>query len=373
MARHGAPSVDGYLAAEVELADITIALQTLTRRRSLVPERFRVLRLRRCHRRRGAHSPVRRGEYTRIAGRRQDCAARCYHCRMGSQLASRCERIDVRGLQYNVRHWGPEDAPRLFMLHGWMDTSASFQFVVDALESEWHVIAPDWRGFGASQWLNQPYWFADYYGDLDRLLDHYAPDSPALLVGHSMGASIASIYAGVRRPRVARVVMLDFLGLLPSKPSDAPARIAGWLDALNDPPHMRGYPDAEALARRLMLADPRLGRKRAAFLAQNGSRVRSDGGLEVACDAWHRIASPYLYHVEEVMACWQAVEVPVLMLLADRGYVRERFADMAEDYQRRIACFRDLKIVHVTDAGHNLHHDQPEQVAAAIEPFLLAG
>ena len=67
---------------------------------------------------------------------------------MDTYRASRCERIDVRGLQYNIRHWGPDGAPLLFMLHGWMDSSASFQFVVDALESEWHVVAPDWRGFG---------------------------------------------------------------------------------------------------------------------------------------------------------------------------------------------------------------------------------
>lgn len=292
---------------------------------------------------------------------------------MDSHLASRCESIDVRGLRYNVRHWGPNDAPQLFMLHGWMDSSASFQFVADALDSRWHVIAPDWRGFGDSQRLDQPYWFADYYGDLERLLDHYSPEGPALLVGHSMGASIASIYAGVRPHRVARVAMLDFLGLVPTKPGDAPARLAGWLDALKDPPRTRGHRDAAALARRLTAGDPHLSPGRAAFLAQNGSRLRADGDLEMACDPWHKVVSPYLYHVEEVMACWQAVEVPILMLIADRGYVRARFAGAPEDYQRRIACFRDLRIVTVTNSGHNLHHDQPEQVAAALERFFTSG
>lgn len=290
---------------------------------------------------------------------------------MDRHLGSRCERILLRNLYYNVRHWGPEDAPLLFMLHGWMDSSATFQFVVDALESRWHVIAPDWRGFGASDWLGEPYWFADYYGDLERLLDRYSPDRPARLVGHSMGASVASIYAGVRPSRVAKVVMLDFLGLMPAKPSEAPGRIAAWLDALRQAPRVRGYPDTAALARRLVSADPRLLPERAAFLAENGSRVRADGEVEVACDAWHKIASPYLYHVEEVIACWQAIEAPVLMLIADRGYVRDRFADAPDDYRRRVASFRNLKIVTVENAGHNIQHDQPEQVAAALEPFLL--
>jgi pimeloyl-ACP methyl ester carboxylesterase len=290
---------------------------------------------------------------------------------MDRNPASRCERIDVRGLQYNIRHWGPDGAPLLFMLHGWMDSSPNFQFVVDAFESAWHVVAPDWRGFGASEWLNRPYWFADYYGDLERILDHYSPDEPALLVGHSMGAAVASIYAGVRPARVARLAMLDFLGLQPTRPGDAPARIANWLDALKDAPRMRGYRDPAELARRLVLADPRLRPERASFLAKNGSRLRADGDVEMACDAWHKVISPYLYQVEEVMACWRAVEAPVLLMIADQGYVRDRFANAPDDYRRRVGCFRHLQIVQVTDAGHNVQHDQPEQVALALERFLL--
>lgn len=289
---------------------------------------------------------------------------------MNKRLPSRCEHIPVRGLQYNVRHWGADAAPLVFMLHGWMDASATFQFVVDALAAEWHVIAPDWRGFGDSEWLNQAYWFPDYYADLDRLLDHYSPDRPVRLVGHSMGASVASIYAGVRPARVEKLVMLDFLGLLPTDPADAPTRIATWLDEVKDSPRMRSYRDGAALARRLSLANPRLSPERAAFLARNVSRLRSDGELEMACDAWHKTSSPNLYHVEEVMACWRAIEAPVLMLVSDQGYVQDRFANEPEEYRRRVACFRDLQIISVTDAGHNLQHDQPERVAAALESFF---
>ena len=85
-------------------------------------------------------------------------------------LPSTTECIEIRGLRYNVRQWGPADAPPVFLLHGWMDASATFQFVVDALRQDWHVIAPDWRGYGASEWLGRPYWFPDYYADLDALL-----------------------------------------------------------------------------------------------------------------------------------------------------------------------------------------------------------
>ena len=135
---------------------------------------------------------------------------------------STTERVAVRGLEYSVRRWGPADAPKVFLLHGWMDTSATFQFVVDALRHDWQLIAPDWRGYGETTWLHRPYWFPDYYADLEALLAHYAPEGPVRLVGHSMGANIAGIYAGLRPQRVARLAMLDFIGLKVPADVDAP-------------------------------------------------------------------------------------------------------------------------------------------------------
>ena len=79
--------------------------------------------------------------------------------------------LAVHGLDLHVREWGTEGAPKLFLLHGWMDVSASFAFLVDALRRDWHVIAPDWRGFGLSSWASHGYEFPDYFADLDALLD----------------------------------------------------------------------------------------------------------------------------------------------------------------------------------------------------------
>lgn len=154
---------------------------------------------------------------------------------------STTERVTIRGLKYNVRRWGPVDAPRLFLLHGWMDASATFQFVIDALRHDWQVLAPDWRGYGKSTWLHRPYWFPDYYADLDALLAHYAPDGPVRLVGHSMGANIAGTYAGLRPERVMQLAILDFLGLKPPADADSPTLLGRWLDAQAEPPRARRY------------------------------------------------------------------------------------------------------------------------------------
>jgi pimeloyl-ACP methyl ester carboxylesterase len=253
-------------------------------------------------------------------------------------LPSRSEKVDIRGLRYNVRHWGPADAPPVFLLHGWMDCSPTFQFVVDALRESWHVIAPDWRGYGESEWLARAYWFPDYYADLHCLLERYSPDRPAKLVGHSMGANIAGIYAGLRPQRVAQLVMLDFLGLKPDVVDDSPTLLGNWIKTVQRPQRLAVYQDSAALAARLMAANPRLSEARAAFLSWNVARLRRDGLVEMACDPWHRVPSPMVYRIEDTLASWRRIEAPVLLAIAD--------------------------------AGHNLQHDQPELTAAAIEKFL---
>lgn len=280
------------------------------------------------------------------------------------------EFLDLRGLRYHVRHWGPAAAPKVFFLHGWMDSSATFQFVVEALQGDWHVIAPDWRGYGASEWLGRPYWFPDYYADLDALLGHYSPDAPATLVGHSMGANIAATYAALRPQRVARLAMLDFLGLKPDPAVDAPAQLGQWLAGVGGRPRLNSYPDQAALAGRLLAANPRLTAARADFLARHVGRVRADGRVEMACDPWHKLAAPTLYRIEDAMAAWRRIAAPVLMLIADDGFVEQRFGDDPDEYARRLGCFADLRVHHIADAGHNLQHDQPAAVAAALEAFL---
>ena len=290
--------------------------------------------------------------------------------RTSGNPASRTEMIEVAGLRYNVRHWGDDEAPRIFLLHGWMDSSATFQFVVDALRQSWHVIAPDWRGYGQSQWLSRPYWFPDYYADLDGLLKHYSPDEPARIVGHSMGANIASTYAAIKPERVSRLVMVDFLGLKPPADIDAPTQISHWLKGIQDPPRMRAYPAHADLARQLRRANHRLSAARALFLAQSVSRVRPDGAIEMACDPWHKIPAPTIYRVDEAMACWRKITAPVLMLIAEHGYIQQRFGNDLAEYERRINSFQHVEVKTIKDAGHNIQHDQPEELAAAVEAFL---
>lgn len=286
---------------------------------------------------------------------------------------SRSEYVPVRGLRYHVRQWGPAGAPRLFMLHGWMDVSATFQFLVDALSESWHVLAPDWRGFGLSSWTGGPYWFPDYVADLDALLEHYSPQAPAHLVGASMGGNVACLYAGLRPERAASVTTLEGFGLASADPEESPERLARWLDQVRTPQPPRVYRDVEAFSRRLCEKDPLLRPERARLLARHLGRQREDGTVELTADPFHRLVNPVLYRLEEVKAAWRRITAPVLWVVARESTLLRRFVAHDDDYRSRLACFTRLQEVIMENAGHNLQHHQPERLAALIEDFLAHG
>lgn len=284
-------------------------------------------------------------------------------------LPSRSETLTLPGVRLHVRRWGDPAAPTLFLLHGWMDVSASFQFVVEALGRDWNVIAPDWRGFGPSEWLGRPYHFADHIGDLDRLLAHYSPHAPARLAGHSMGGIIASLYAGIRPERVARVVNLEGMGIAPSSPDMAPGRFRKWLEALGSPPRMHVYPDRAAFAQRLLRDDPHLTPARAAFLAEHLA-VAADGGVVWNGDPWHKAPGPYLFQLDESMAVWRHAACPVLWVAGRDSWMVRDFATRPGDWEARRDCFASISEAWIDQAGHMIHHDQPEEVARLIEGFF---
>jgi len=287
---------------------------------------------------------------------------------------SRSEFVVVHGLRYHCRVWGEPGAPKLFMLHGWMDVSASFQFLVDALRGDWQVIAPDWRGFGLTEWTKGgSYWFPDYFADLDALLAHFQPDEPVTLIGHSMGGNVAAMYAGIRPERVAKLVSLEGFGLAGTRPEKAPERYARWLTELaGKPPGFRDYEDFNALAERLCGNNRRLTRTRALYLARHWGRQKPDGRVALASDPAHKLVNPVLYRAEEAQACWKRVTAPVLWVSGSETEIPRALELSAADLEARKACFARLTERVVPGAGHMLHHDQPERLAEITEEFLQA-
>ncbi len=288
----------------------------------------------------------------------------------------------VRGLRYHLHQWGrrqagPSAAPTLVMVHGWMDVGASFQFVVDALHAlgdhHRHIVAPDWRGFGLSDPSGTDgYWFPDYLGDLDALLQQISPDAPVDLLGHSMGGNVVMSYAGVRPQRIRRLVNLEGFGLPATKPEDAPARLAQWLDELAQPMALRDYASADEVATRLCRNNPRLPAAQAAWLARHWARPDAKGRWQILGDPAHRRTNPVLYRVEEILATWRAIKAPLLWVEGAHTDVdtwwQGRYT--RQEFGLRLQAVTDCRRVTLQDAGHMLHHDQPAALARALLEFL---
>ena len=335
--------------------------------------------------------------HTVVSGARRpagapDAGAAIYRPR----LDAASEYVVIRGLRYHLRSWrtdspagsasasnsdGETEAtpPILLLLHGWMDVSASFQFVVDALQGHWRVIAPDWRGFGlteggpGSERAIDSYAFADYLGDLDALLDRISPVEPVRVVAHSMGGNVAMLYAGIRPARVAGLVNLEGFGLAQTDPARAADRYRRWLDELKEPASFRPFATLDDVAARLIRTNPRLPIDKARYLAGHWARPLRDaqatGGYVLQADPAHKRINPVPYRVDEALACWRAVTAPVLWVSSRERDAFHQFTK-TEEYRRRLTAIARLYEVEVVDAGHMLHHDQPDVLARLIEDFF---
>jgi len=293
--------------------------------------------------------------------------------------AARGHWIDARGLRMHLHVWGDpaavtDDAPLRVMVHGWMDMGASFQFVVDALDDDRPVVAPDWRGFGLTETRTDAYWFPDYLGDLDAMLDALSPGRPVDLIGHSMGGNVVMAYAGVRPARIRRLVNLEGFGLPDNRPDEAPARLTRWLDELKTPQTLKPYASVAAVADRLRANNPRLSPDKASWLAAQWSAQQADGRWHLRADGAHKRVNPALYRVEEVLAIWRQITAPTLWV--EGGETRPPPSWVTrytrEEFDARLAVVPQLQRCVLAGAAHMLHHDQPEALAERLGAFLRA-
>ena len=202
------------------------------------------------------------------------------------------------------------------------------------------------------------------------------PGQAVDLVGHSMGGNVAMMYAGVRPERIRRLVNLEGFGMPTTRPAQAPTRYAQWIDEIKQlhqgEKALNTYDDASGVARRLMKTNPRLTQDKAEWLAQHWARPNAQGRWEILGDPAHKVTSAQLFRVDETLALYARITAPVLAVEASDDSLgqwwKERYS--LDEYHERLTLVPNCRVAVVQDAGHMLHHDQPEAVARLIEDFL---
>jgi pimeloyl-ACP methyl ester carboxylesterase len=282
-------------------------------------------------------------------------------------------RIELdTGLGVHVLEWGGEDAAlahTVVLVHGFLDIAWGWAPVVDAgLVGKFHVVAADVRGHGDSDRVGAGgyYHFLDYVADLRSLVAQLGR-ARVSLVGHSMGGSIASYYAGTYPAEIHRLALLEGTGP-PEMPGTAPERVRHWLASWRRA-RDRGastYASIDDAAARLRKNDPLLGEELARLLADKGTVATPDGRRRFKHDPIHVTRGPYPFRVDMAMEFWRAITCPVLLVEGGASSFRHAPAEA----ERRHACFANRRHAVVDGAAHMMMRHRPAELGALLAAFL---
>ncbi|MFT3931750.1 MAG: alpha/beta hydrolase [Spongiibacteraceae bacterium] len=273
-----------------------------------------------------------------------------------------------QGLTLHYLDWGNETAPPLLLVHGMWDHARSWDWIARELRHDWHVIAPDLRGHGDSDWSPDGAYLASYYLlDFADLIDTlgYAQIN---IVAHSFGGNPATRYAALYPERVRKLVLIDAMG--PTAPVVARwnelgtvKRMREWLEKRRDTEKaQRRFASVEEAAERLMKTNKLLTSAYAHHLALHGVRRHSDGY------SWKQdpVVGNFLPEdfAIDLAEYWRKITASTLICWGSESWTTNPATD------GRSAYFRDHRNLTFEHAGHWLHHDQFDKFVAALQEFL---
>lgn len=256
--------------------------------------------------------------------------------------------VDLPHLRLRGLSWGNVSSEPVIALHGWLDNAASFYRLAPLLTG-YRVIAPDLAGHGFSDHrpTGFPYYVWDNVVDILALADHLELKR-FHLVGHSMGAGIASLIAAVMPERVRSLVLLDGLVPVTTAAEQSPSQMV------------------LALKQRKRIAERRFRQYSSVDEAVN---VRAKSQYPVSLEAasalveralshtdagWQWHTDPYLFAPSvlrltegQVTEFLKVIQAPVLLCLAQKGITTAQTQQLA-NYVRTIK-------VECLSGGHHFH------------------
>ncbi|TAN03796.1 MAG: alpha/beta fold hydrolase [Rhodanobacteraceae bacterium] len=275
-------------------------------------------------------------------------------------------RLDTPGGELAALQWGDAEAPPLLALHGWLDNAAGFTRLAPLLAARRRVIALDLPGHGHSAHAPERARRYHIVDQVDAVLD--AADALGFkrfdLLGHSLGAGIASLTAAAAPARIDKLALIEGLGPLAD---DGSQTLVRWRDAHAQHAASRRTPrvfptiDAAVAAR---VAAGGLDADDARPLVERNLREVA-GGHAWRSDARLRLTTPLRIEEMQLRKLLAGIEAPTLLLLAAPAtpYLPTPLMDA------RAACVADIRTEHIA-GPHHLHIRHPRQTATHILDFL---
>jgi len=268
--------------------------------------------------------------------------------------------------------WGNHSAPPLILLHGGRDHCRSWDWAAKELRRDWHVICPDLRGHGDSEWNNSgQYPVIGFVYDLTQLI-HQLELAPVTIVAHSLGGNIALRYAGIYPDNVRRLVAIEGVGPSPAVveernkiPLDEHWR--SWFDkkrkASSRQP--RRYSTFEDALERMHDANRYLDREQAIHLTRHAVIRNEDGTFSWKFDPHLNALPPSEPADEKVQQLWARITCPTLLV-----YGNDSWASNPEQ-DGRIEYFGDnVRVSDYDRAGHWVHHDRFRDFMGQVQAFI---
>lgn len=274
-------------------------------------------------------------------------------------------------LRLHYVDWGNEGAPPLLLVHGGCDHSRNWDWVAQRLRDRYHIIAPDLRGHGDSQWmLGGSYGISEFVYDIAQLL-HQTNNTPAKIIAHSLGGHIALRYAGLYPETVEKLVVIEGLGLSPEKEAELAAkgmddRIREWVDKCRNISGRtpRRYPSLDEAFQRMQEENPHLRPEQARHLTIHGANQNEDGTYSWKFDNYVRAWPPFGLPNDEVHKLWSSITCPTMLVRGTESWASDPSVD------GRAKHFQNATVENVENAGHWVHHDQLEVFMGLVEGFL---
>lgn len=275
-------------------------------------------------------------------------------------------------LRLHYVDWGNPDAPPMILIHGARDHCRNWDWVAEQFRNDYHIIAPDLRGHGDSQWMiGGDYNQIDYVYDIAQLL-RQKQMSPVTIIGHSLGSSISLLYTALHPQHVKKLVAIEGMGSPPPKLAERASqplekRLHDWFSDLRKSSSriVKRYPTLEDAFQRMQTENPHLSQEQARHLTIHGSNQNEDGTFSWKFDNYVRNFSPVGISHDKISKLYANIECPTLLVRGLESWASDPVAD------GRTKAFKcPVEVVAFANAGHWVHHDQLDGFVERTKDFL---